>query len=81
MPTWKHIGKTFGGRNNLPPPVREEQEMYRDINSNEIVTREQLYKEYLQMQAEQPEEYNYSFPEYIRNCKTENGGSLETITK
>lgn len=51
--------------------------MFYDIESNEIVTIEQLKNEYDMLRQDQPDEYNYSFEEYIRNCKTENNGTLE----
>ena len=51
--------------------------MFYDIESNEIVTIDQLKNEYDMLRQEQPDEYNYSFEEYIRNCKTENNGTLE----
>ena len=51
--------------------------MFIDINSGEIVTANQLREEFEMLRHEQPDEYNYSFEEYIRNCKTENNGTLE----
>ena len=53
--------------------------MYFDIESNEIITTEQLYAEYMENLENLPEEFNYTFPEYIRNCLTNNNGSLEKI--
>ena len=53
--------------------------MFRDIETGEAVTIEQLHKEYERMKQEQPDEYGYSFKEYIRNCLTENNGTLERI--
>lgn len=50
-----------------------------DIESGEYITLETLYSEYLTMQKEQPDEYNYSFTEYINNCLTVNNGTLEKI--
>lgn len=38
-----------------------------------IITEDELYDEFKQLQAEQPEEYDYSFEEYIRNVTGENG--------
>lgn len=57
----------------------EEQTMYIDIETGEHVTTEQLYSEYMKNRQEQPEEYNYSFAEYIRNSLTTNNGTLERI--
>ena len=51
--------------------------MWIDIETGEIITAVQLRSEYERMRQEQPEEYEYSFEEYIRNCKTENNGTLE----
>lgn len=51
--------------------------MWIDIETGEIVTAEQLRTEYEQAKEKQPDEYGYSFEEYIRNCKTENNGTLE----
>ena len=53
--------------------------MYIDIESGDIITIEQLMSEYENMKKNQPDEYGYSFPEYIRNCLTENNGTLERI--
>lgn len=51
--------------------------MWIDIESGETITTEQLRNEYEQLKQAQPTEYNYSFDEYIRNCMTENNGTLE----
>ena len=51
--------------------------MWIDIETGEIVTAEQLRIEYEQAKENQPDEYGYSFEEYIQNCKTENNGTLE----
>lgn len=51
--------------------------MWIDIETGEIVTAEQLRIEYEHAKEKQPDEYRYSFEEYIRNCKTENNGTLE----
>jgi len=50
--------------------------MWVDINSNEIVTVEQLREEYEENKKNQPDEYSYDFVDYIQNCLVENGGSL-----
>ena len=48
--------------------------------SGETVTAEELKAEFEQLQREQPEEYNYSFNDYIKNC-TGKHGTLETVTE
>ena len=53
--------------------------MYFDIESNQIVTREQLFAEYQTMKESYPEEYGYTFPEYVKNCLTSSNGTLELI--
>lgn len=53
--------------------------MYIDIETNETITTEQLFKEYTENKQNAPEEYNYSFAEYINNCLTRNNGTLEKI--
>lgn len=50
--------------------------MWIDINSNEIITATRLREEYEENKKNLPEEYNYSFEEYIQNCLTKNNGSL-----
>ena len=53
---------------------------YRDIESGEIITRDQLFEEYIENLKASPSEYMHiSFPEYIANCMTYNGGTLEMI--
>ena len=47
--------------------------MWIDCESGEIVTREQLFSEFSMLKSEQPDEYNYSFADYIRNCESKNG--------
>ena len=50
-----------------------------DVNSDEIVTVEQLQIEFNALKGEYPEEFNYDFSEYIKNCLVENNGSLEPL--
>lgn len=50
-----------------------------DIESEQTITIEHLYNEYTVNKTEQPDEYNYSFMEYINNCLTSNNGTLEII--
>ena len=52
---------------------------FRDIESGEYITLKTLYSEYMTMKREQPEEYDYSFTEYVNNCLTVNNGTLEKI--
>lgn len=48
--------------------------------NGETVTAKELKAEFEQLQREQPEEYNYSFNDYIKNC-TGKHGTLETVTE
>ena len=52
---------------------------FHDIESGEIITEEQLLKEFNILKSEQPAEYNYTFPEFIMNCLTSNNGTLEKV--
>lgn len=55
---------------------------YRDIDSGEIITRDQLLEEYIKNLKASPAEYMHiSFPEYVANCMTYNGGTLEHYPK
>lgn len=51
---------------------------FRDTNTGEIITEEELRKEFKELKREIPEEYNYSFGNYIRNC-TDKNGTLEEV--
>ena len=51
---------------------------FRDLEFNIIVTEEELLRTFKHLQKEQPDEYNYSFENYIRNC-TDKDGTLEEI--
>ena len=51
---------------------------FRDTNTGEIITEEELRKEIEEMKKEKPEEYDYSFRNYIRNC-TDKNGTLEEV--
>ena len=44
-----------------------------DCESGETITEKQLYYEFCFLKSEQPDEYNYSFADYIRNCESKNG--------
>lgn len=41
---------------------------FRDINTGEIITEEELRKEFEELKKELPEEYDYSFNQYLLNC-------------
>ena len=54
--------------------------LYKDINDNAIVTIEQLQDEYSDKVATgEIDEKEQTFSGYIRNCTTENGGTLEPL--
>lgn len=46
---------------------------YRDNETGEIVTEEQLRAEFDELKREQPEEYDYPFAGYLRNITDKNG--------
>ena len=46
---------------------------FRDLEFGSIVTEEELLKTFKHLQREQPDEYNYSFENYIRNCIDKDG--------
>lgn len=41
---------------------------FRDTNTGEIITEEDLRKEFEKLKKETPEEYDYSFNQYLLNC-------------
>ena len=51
---------------------------FRDLEFDIVVTEEELLRTFKHLQREQPDEYNYSFENYIRNC-TDKDGTLEEI--
>jgi len=53
---------------------------FHDIESNEEVTEAQLFQEYTEAKKAQPDEYNYSFSNYIENSLTVNNGTLTETT-
>ena len=53
---------------------------FRDLEFDIIVTEEELLRTFRHLQREQPNEYDYSFENYIRNC-TDKDGTLEEIRK
>ncbi len=52
--------------------------LYKDIETSNILTEEQLKKEFEVLKAEDSETYNYTFNEYINNCTSKNG-TLEEV--
>ena len=50
---------------------------FRDLEFDTIVTEEELLKTFKHLQRERPDEYNYSFENYIRNCIDKDGTLLE----
>ena len=51
---------------------------FRDLEFDIIVAEEELLRTFKHLQREQPDEYNYSFENYIRNC-VDKDGTLEEI--
>ena len=51
---------------------------FRDLEFDTIVTEEELLKTFTHLQRERPDEYNYSFENYIRN-RTDKDGTLSEI--
>ena len=47
--------------------------LYWDVEDQRIHTEEELRKDFEQFKADQPDEYDYSFAEYLRNCLSKNG--------
>lgn len=41
---------------------------FRDTNTGEIITEEKLRKEFEELKKKTPEEYDYSFNQYLLNC-------------
>lgn len=50
---------------------------FRDTNTGEIITEEKLRKEFEELKKETPEEYDYSFNQYLLNCTSKNGMLIE----
>lgn len=46
---------------------------FKDTESGEIITESALMAEFDGLKAEDPETFNYTFGEYIRNCTAGNG--------
>lgn len=51
--------------------------LFRDTESGEIITESALKVEFDGLKAEDPETYDYTFGEYIRNCTAGNGFLME----
>lgn len=51
---------------------------FRDLEFDTIVTEDDLRRTFEHLRRERPDEYNYSFENYIRNC-TDEDGTLEEI--
>ena len=51
---------------------------FKDLEFDIIVTEGELLRTFKHLQREQPDEYNYSFENYIRNC-VDKDGTLEEI--
>lgn len=49
-----------------------------DTEAMRFVTEKELRQEFEQLKREQPEEYNYTFEQYIQNCTSKNG-TLEEV--
>ena len=54
---------------------------FRDISTGEIITEEELRKEFEKLKKETPEEYDYSFNQYLLNCTSKNGMLAETTNE
>lgn len=50
-----------------------------DIETGEKVTLYELRKEYIQLRKDNPDEYDYPFADYVKNCMAHNNGTLELI--
>lgn len=51
--------------------------LFRDTESGAIITESALMAEFDGLKAEDPETFNYTFGEYIRNCTAGNGFLME----
>ena len=50
---------------------------FRDTNTDEIITEGELRKEFKELKEATPEEYDYSFNQYLLNCTSKNGMLIE----
>ena len=46
---------------------------YRCTETDAILTETQLKAEFETLKAQEPETYNYTFAEYLKNCTSKNG--------
>ena len=46
---------------------------YRDTETGSLITETALKEEFEKLKQEYPDEYDYSFSEYIKNCTSKNG--------
>lgn len=53
--------------------------LYRCTETSEILTELQLKTEFETLKAKEPEIYDYTFSQYIKNCTSKNG-FLEEVT-
>ena len=49
-----------------------------DTESMRFVTEKELRQQFEQLKREQPEEYDYTFEQYVQNCTSKNG-TLEEV--
>lgn len=54
---------------------------FRDTNTGEIITEEELREEFEELKKETPEEYDCSFNQYLLNCTSKNGMLIETTNE
>lgn len=53
--------------------ARARDRLFRDTETGEIIHENELKQIFAKLKEEQPEEYNYTFWEYIKNCLSKNG--------
>lgn len=53
--------------------------LFLDCESNEFITEDTLKAEFICMQSWQPQEYNFPFSDYVKNCTSKNGTLTEII--
>lgn len=53
---------------------------YIDIENDTIISESELKIEFEELKKEYPNEYNYSFNDYLKNCTSKNG-SLKELKK
>lgn len=50
---------------------------YRDTETGKIITEQELKKEFAELQKADPDTYDYTFEDYIRNITDNNGTMVE----